>query len=132
MSFVKHDAGKLMMHLIEPAFLEGLAAVLTLGAAKYTADNWKVCPDPFARYYSALQRHLVAYAKGESQDPESGYSHLYHAAACLMFLAYFEAVKQERLAELAVADPLDEGGYKPHMPFVGLHRDVKRAGEPNE
>lgn len=90
MSFTKHDAGKLRFDLIDPYFLEGLADVLTRGAAKYSPDNWKNCPAPFERYYSALQRHLTAYAKGEQHDAETGLSHLYHAACCLMFLAYFE------------------------------------------
>jgi hypothetical protein len=88
--FVKDDAGKLRMDLIAPQFLEGLADILTLGAAKYSPRNWEACPNPFERYYSALQRHLLAFAKGERQDAESGRSHLYHAAACLMFLEKFE------------------------------------------
>lgn len=91
MTFRKNDAGKLRFDLIEPQFLEGLAAILTLGATKYSAANWKNCPAPFERYYAALQRHLVAFAKDQRADPESGLSHLYHAAACLMFLAHFEA-----------------------------------------
>lgn len=88
--FVKHDAEKLRMDLITPEFLEGLAGVLTHGAAKYAPDNWKNCDKPFERYYAALQRHLVAYAKGDDLDAESGYHHLYHAACCLMFLTYFQ------------------------------------------
>jgi hypothetical protein len=95
MSFTKHDAGKLRFDLVDPYFLEGLADVLTRGAAKYSPDNWKNCPEPFQRYYAALQRHLTAYAKGERFDPETGLSHLYHAACCLMFLAYFERDRAE-------------------------------------
>jgi hypothetical protein len=91
MTFVKHDHGKLLMYLLQPEFIEGVVGVLTHGAVKYPApDNWKCCPEPFERYYSALQRHLIAYAKGETADPDSGYSHLYHAACCIMFLAHFE------------------------------------------
>jgi hypothetical protein len=89
-SFQKHDDGKPMHWLVDPYFVEGLAHILTLGAAKYGALNWRDCPEPFERYYSALQRHLIAFAKGERADPESGRSHLYHAAACLQFLACFE------------------------------------------
>lgn len=90
MTFRKNDAGKARYDLISPEFLEGLAAILTLGAAKYSPDNWRNCPEPFERYYAALQRHLVAFAKGERTDAESGRSHLYHAACCLMFLEHFE------------------------------------------
>lgn len=88
--FIKHDAGKLRMDLVDPVFLEGLARVLTLGAVKYSPRNWQACPEPFERYYAALQRHLNAFAQGQRADEESGLSHLYHAACCLQFLAYFE------------------------------------------
>jgi hypothetical protein len=88
--FTKHDAGKLRLDLISPEFLEGLGAILTLGAVKYSPKNWQNCTEPFERYYSALQRHLLAFARGERTDAESGRSHLYHAAACLMFLEHFE------------------------------------------
>lgn len=89
-TFVKHDAEKSQHYLIQPEFLEGLAQVLTLGAKKYAPRNWQNCITPFARYYSALQRHLNAFAAGFPFDEESGKSHLYHAACCLMFLAWFE------------------------------------------
>lgn len=95
--FTKYDAGKLRMDLIDPQFTEGLAAVLTHGAAKYSADNWKACTEPFQRYYAALQRHLHLYARGEQRDAESGLSHLYHAACCLMFLAHFERTTHAQL-----------------------------------
>jgi hypothetical protein len=90
--FVKHDAGKPQHWLLDPQFVEGMVAILTLGAVKYAPNplNWQACPEPYERYYSALQRHLTAFAKGERADKESGLSHLYHAACCLQFLAYFE------------------------------------------
>lgn len=103
MTFQKHDAGKLRLDLISPEFLEGLGAILTLGAAKYAAENWKQCPEPFERYYSALQRHLVAFAKGQRVDKESGLSHLYHAAACIQFLEYFERIGA--IGKQAAPDP---------------------------
>jgi hypothetical protein len=89
-TFVKHDQDKARFDLVCPDFVEGLAKVLTHGAKKYAENNWVKCPEPFQRYYSALQRHLTAFAKGESADEETGLSHLYHAACCLMFLAFFE------------------------------------------
>jgi hypothetical protein len=113
--FVKNDTGKARFDLIEPLFLQGLADVLTHGAAKYTPDNWRRCKEPVARYYSALQRHLNAYAMGESIDEESGFNHLYHAACCLMFLAWFEEAQEpddirDQLAEAMQQriDALDE------------------------
>lgn len=76
--------------MLDPVFLGGVAAVMGLGAAKYADDNWQLCDTPHKRYYSALQRHLNAFAQGQHADPESGESHLYHAACCVMFLAWFE------------------------------------------
>lgn len=89
-TFVKHDAEKTQYHHTDPDFEGGLAAVLSYGAAKYSPDNWKNCKQPWARYYSALRRHLAAIQRGETADVETGLSHCYHAACCLMFIAYFE------------------------------------------
>lgn len=83
---VKHDSEKVKMGLISSRFLMGLARVLTLGAGKYAAHNWRKGMAT-SRYYDALQRHLVAWNDGEDNDPEWGKSHLYHAACCLMFLS---------------------------------------------
>lgn len=67
---------------VTPALLE-VARVLTFGAAKYGPNNWQNVK-PFAdRYYAALLRHLFA---SEHVDPESGLSHLAHAACCALFL----------------------------------------------
>lgn len=91
MKDMKFDSNKPRMDLLEPEFLEGVAKVLTLGASKYAPDSWKTqVSEPERRYYAAALRHLVAWKKGEKMDPESGLSHLYHAACNLMFLEYFE------------------------------------------
>jgi hypothetical protein len=97
MSFRKDDQGKLRMDLLSPDFLEGVAKILTLGAAKYGARNYINCKEPYERYYAALQRHLTAYARGELVDQESGESHLLHAACCLQFLYEYEV--QGKLAD---------------------------------
>ncbi len=88
--FVKYDSEKLRFDLLDPDFEEGIAEVLTLGAKKYSPDNWKRCPEPFERYYSALRRHIAAFAQGEPSDKETGLSHLLHAACCIQFLYHFE------------------------------------------
>lgn len=88
---MKFDNDKPRMDLIEPEFLEGVAKVLTHGASKYAPDSWKTeVSEPERRYYAAMLRHLVAWKKGEKIDPESGLSHLHHAACNLMFLGYFD------------------------------------------
>ena len=85
---MKYDNGKPMPHLIEPAFLLHLAAVLTHGASKYGTDNWKNDLS-IDRILSAAYRHLLAYQSGELTDPETGLPHLSHCTANLMFLHYY-------------------------------------------
>lgn len=82
----KHDKAKPMMGLISSRFLKGLAEVLTFGATKYAAHNWRK-GFALSRPYNALQRHLTDWNGGKNIDEESGLPILYHAACELMFLA---------------------------------------------
>jgi len=81
----KFDQGKPQIGLISKIFVFGLARVLTFGAKKYAAHNWRK-GIAYSRLFDALQRHLWAWWAGEEFDAESGESHLDHAACCLMFL----------------------------------------------
>jgi hypothetical protein len=38
-----------------------------------------------------MMRHMWAWWRGEEKDPETGMSHLWHAACCVMFLIAYEA-----------------------------------------
>lgn len=67
------------------AFEEALARVLTFGARKYKANNWKKCEDT-GRYLAAAHRHLIAKINGEDCDPETGFDHMDHVITNLMFL----------------------------------------------
>ena len=69
--FKKFDGGKTRYDLVPPKVIQGIAEVLTFGANKYGANNWKSVDDP-ERYVGALYRHLEAYRKGEIIDPERG------------------------------------------------------------
>lgn len=80
--FIKHDTGKPRPGLIPPGFLLDVAAVMAHGAAVYGDRNYRDCPDP-ERYIDAAFRHLLAYHAGETHDPDTGLSHLAHAACCL-------------------------------------------------
>lgn len=73
-----------------------MVRVLEFGAKKYAVDNWKKVPDAENRYREALLRHVVAYASGEEVDPETGESHLAHAACCVLFLLWFRETRAER------------------------------------
>lgn len=90
--FVKHDAGKARFDLLDPEFEHECAEVLTSGAERYGAENWKQAEPQEARrrYYAALRRHLNAWYRGEPADPDSARSHLAHAYCCLQFLYYYD------------------------------------------
>jgi hypothetical protein len=86
---VKHDQGKLPMHLLPPELFRGVAAVLAFGAEKYNERNWELGM-AWHRPYAALHRHMLAWWEGEEADPETGMSHLWHAACCITFLMTYE------------------------------------------
>ncbi len=85
----KDDEDKLRYDLIPPEILESLADVLTFGANKYGTRNWENGMS-WGRVFAALQRHIWAWHKGEKEDPETGRSHLDHAACCIAFLIAYE------------------------------------------
>jgi hypothetical protein len=91
----KYDSGKPEYGLIPAKALDDIAKVLTIGAQKYSRENWKQVPDGPRRYFDALQRHSWAYKAGELTDPETGLPHLAHAAACLLFLLELENIKKQ-------------------------------------
>jgi hypothetical protein len=88
-SAVKHDGDKPPMNLLSREALEQTAMVMAFGKEKYAAHNWRK-GFAWSRPLSAAMRHLMAFNDGEDKDPESGLSHLAHAACCIMFLLEFE------------------------------------------
>lgn len=89
----KYDQDKPRMDLLDPNFLEGVAKVLTFGAQKYAANNWRN-GIAVSRLIAASYRHLGAINRGEDIDPESGLGHVYHLGCCVMFLS--EMMKQPK------------------------------------
>lgn len=83
----KFDQGKPALSLIDRGAMEELAAVLTFGAKKYTAHNWRKGIE-YSRLSDAALRHIFAFIDGEDLDVESGLPHLGHAMCCLMFLTW--------------------------------------------
>lgn len=68
--------------------IAGIVTVLSFGFKKYgKADGWKEVPNLEVRYRDALYRHLAAYERGETHDPESGLPHLDHLACNALFLS---------------------------------------------
>lgn len=86
---VKFDHGKPRMDLIAPELLEEVGKVLAYGAEKYGARNWELGMD-WGRPYAAALRHMNAWQRGEDVDPETGLSHMAHAACNLMMLLAFQ------------------------------------------
>lgn len=86
----KHDTGKPRMELLSPVALEKMAEVLAYGAEKYGPHQWRQ-GFLWSRLHGAGLRHLLAHMDGQDKDPETGLSHLAHAACCLMFLLEHEA-----------------------------------------
>lgn len=86
---VKHDSGKLPLHLLPFDALEQVARVLQFGAKKYGERNWEK-GIPHSRTLGAALRHVFAYLRGESTDPETGLSPLAHAVCELLFALAFD------------------------------------------
>lgn len=82
----KHDQEKVRLDLLSPIWLFGVGQVLTFGAKKYAAHNWRRGIH-LSRLLGACLRHVFSFLGGEDRDPETGLSHLYHASCCLMFAA---------------------------------------------
>ena len=85
----KFDSEKTRNDLLPPEFLEGTAQILTFGAVKY-GDRNRELGMAWGRPFGALMRHMWAWWRGEDKDPETGKSHLWHAACCIAFLMAYE------------------------------------------
>lgn len=68
------------------SFWYGVGQVMTLGAKKYSPNNWKKCPyDERWRYIDAFYRHWWK-SYEVFFDEESGLHHHLHAGCCLLML----------------------------------------------
>lgn len=91
---IKHDNEKPDMSLLSAVAITKIAEVMTFGKKKYSAHNWRG-GFFYSRLLSATLRHVFAYIGGETIDPESGMSHLAHAACCLCMLLEFETTRPD-------------------------------------
>lgn len=82
--------GKLRWDLLPLAEIEDIVRVYTEGAKKYADNSWQDIPDGFNRYFAATMRHLVAYAKGERFDSDTGCMHLAQVAWNAIALLYYD------------------------------------------
>lgn len=86
----KFDNGKPDYTLLPWDAVEEIVKVLDFGAKKYARDNWRYVDGGEIRYLAAAFRHMAAYNRGETHDPETGLSHLAHAGCCILFLLSLE------------------------------------------
>ena len=85
----KFDGDKDPWHLVPWEAMKALVLVLRFGAGKYGERNWEKGM-AWSRCFAALHRHLFAWWTKEGPDPETGYSHLWHALCCVVFLITYE------------------------------------------
>jgi hypothetical protein len=90
----KFDQEKVQLNLLSSKALIEIARVMTFGANKYGSENWRE-GIKWSRIFAAVQRHLLAWNDGETNDPETGISHLAHASCGLMFLLEYSKTHQE-------------------------------------
>jgi hypothetical protein len=96
---VKFDNGKFQWNqwfgipffeLIPIEGVKAVAVILGIGAKKYAPRNWEQGM-AWSRPFDATVRHLNAWWGGEDKDPDTGKSHLWHAACNIFFLIAYEA-----------------------------------------
>jgi hypothetical protein len=86
---VKHDGGKLPLHLLPFDAIQATTEILEFGANKYGDRNWEKGM-AWSRVFGATLRHLFAWWHRRAADPETAKSDLAHAACCILFLLAYE------------------------------------------
>lgn len=82
---VRHNQNKTRWSLLPSEALEAVAEVLTFGAKKYAAHNWRKGLS-WSETEDSAMRHLNKWKRGENIDPESGLHHLAHFTCNALFL----------------------------------------------
>ena len=80
-----YDDNKPPLANLPPEGLRSVARVQAYGHRKYKDFNNYRKGMEISRNLSCAMRHIMAYMDGEDLDPESGETHLAHAATRLMF-----------------------------------------------
>jgi hypothetical protein len=80
---LRYNNGKPDFSLLPMSTLTEVVRVLEYGASKYERNNW-LKPTSWDISFACLMRHMSAWQAGEDDDPESGRSHLAHAACNIL------------------------------------------------
>lgn len=91
---LRYNHGKLQWSMVDFKSLEGMVRVLEMGAEKYSKDNWKLGM-PVTQVCESLLRHLFSFMSGETNDQESGQSHMSHVMVNAMFIEYIMREKSQ-------------------------------------
>lgn len=81
----RYNSGKNRLGLVPTELIEEVGKVMSYGAAKYSPDNWRKGLS-WMGVIDSLERHLLAFKKGEDIDLESNCLHLGHMGCNIAFL----------------------------------------------
>ena len=102
--------------------LDGAAESLAYGNTKY-GEGKKRSNSSINDRYNSLMGHLQAWSRDEHLDPESGLSHLKHAAMQLAFLMQGNEEVEDMFSGWREGDIVeDENGFK-YRPYIRDERD---------
>lgn len=90
----RYNAGKVRLELLDTFAMGEIAKVMTKGAEKYEANNWRK-GDSFMDCLGSLERHIAAFKRGEDYDPDLGTLHLANAGCNIMFLLNWSKYRTE-------------------------------------
>ena len=92
---MRFNDGKVEWSLVDFKSLEPMVRVLEFGAQKYAKHNWKQGMD-VTKMMESLLRHAFSFLSGETEDQESGISHIGHIMCNAMFIQWMLENKPER------------------------------------
>lgn len=91
---LRYNKDKRKWSLVDYKSLEPMIEVLEFGVLKYSKNNWKKGLNK-EEILESIMRHLSALMDGESNDSESGVSHMGHIMCNAMFYSYFDRKEKE-------------------------------------
>lgn len=119
---MKFDGDKTPIHLFPGDALFAICTILDFGQKKYEARNWERGMS-WSRAFSACMRHMWQWWHNKTPtthnflfgdlDSETGYSHLWHAGCCIVFLIAWEIRGMNTYDDRPVHNDL----YEPQKPF---------------
>jgi DNA-binding transcriptional MerR regulator len=122
---LRYNEGKPEIHQVPRCLITETAKVLTYGERKYAKYNWRKGGD-YSIPYDCLMRHMTAWWEGEENDPESGLSHLAHAAANIAFLLFYKE-KGVGIDNRPVTENLEKGSTEEIDPFPTQESNIQKV-----